>query len=77
MAALSDADNRVLALLRQRGRASVAAIGAACFVLAGKPERSGTRPAAAHLARMVERRLIRRQGNYYLLEAEASQPTLL
>jgi hypothetical protein len=73
---LSPADQRVISYLRQRQRATLCAIGMACFAVTGKPERSGIRPAAAHLARMQERRLIKRIGRHYLLEAETSGPGL-
>lgn len=65
MPMISDADKRVLSYLRKRGRAGVASIGAECFLTAGKPRRSGSFPASAHLARMAEKGLIRRVGGLY------------
>ena len=73
---LSPADQRVISYLRQRQRATLSAIGAACFAISGKPEHSGIRPAAAHLVRMEERRLVKRQGRHYVLEAEVESASL-
>lgn len=73
---LSPADQRVMAYLGNRGRAKLKDIGAACFAVSGKPERSGIRPAAAHLARMMERGLVGRAGAYYVLMRRQPAPTL-
>lgn len=73
---LSDTDNRVLAYISARGRAALKDIGAACFAVSGKPERSGIRPAAAHLARMSERGLVARAGRYYVLLRRDNSPGL-
>lgn len=72
---LSAADQRVISHLRQRKQATVSAIAAACFAVSGKARGSATLPAAAHLARMEDRRLIRKEGRHYVLEAETRQPT--
>jgi hypothetical protein len=68
---LTPADIRVLAFLRSR-QAGVAAIGRACFQAPGKPARSGIRPAAAHLARMRQRGLVRVSGGLYSPAPESS-----
>lgn len=63
---LSETDNRVLAFLRNRRKAKVAAVGESCFREPGKPKSSGNLPAAAHLARMVQAGLVTKDrfGNY-------------
>lgn len=61
---LSPADNRVISVL-SHGPSTVLAIGAACFSQGGK--NSGTRPAAAHLARMLARGCVTRRGRFYTL----------
>jgi hypothetical protein len=73
---LSATDQRVIAHLRGRPRATLAALAAACFTLSGKPRGSAVLPTAAHLARMEQRRLVRRDGQHYLLEPEVVEPGL-
>ena len=70
---LTPTDLRVLDYLRDR-RAGVTAIGAACFHEPGKAARSGSLPAAAHLARMERAGLIAKSGGLY--ERAAPSPAL-
>jgi len=63
---LSPADRRVISLLSARS-AGVASIARECFQTPGAPAHSAIRPAAAHLARMAARGLVRRVGNLYEL----------
>ena len=64
MSDLSDTDQRVIRFLRG-GKKNTTAIGKACFRSEGSAKDSGTRPAAAHLARMGERGLVLRTGSGY------------
>lgn len=60
----SNTDIRVLALLSRR-KVGLAAIARECFQSPGARAHSAIRPAAAHLARMVARGLVRRVGGLY------------
>lgn len=64
MGEYSDADLRVIRFLRG-GKKNTTAVGKACFRGEGAAKDSGTRPAAAHLARMCERGLVGRTGSGY------------
>ena len=73
---LSPTDHRVLALLQRVGPSSAALVGRECFARSDKPARSGTLPAAAHLARMLEQGLVTRNGRLYSAAISVPQATL-
>jgi hypothetical protein len=68
MSELSQTDNRVIAHLRVCRRRT-SEIARNCF------QTTNVRPAAAHLARMKERGLVTREGNFWILTPTAANPS--